>query len=80
MFKELLKAHEYWSTKGLKIDLVVLNEDESNYMEPLQLMLNDVVSANYGKHILDTPGGVYIRNANQIPSLIKYCYTPLPSL
>lgn len=67
IFQILLKAHEYWTAKGLKVDLVVLNDDESSYLQPLQQMLNDIVSTSHGKHILDTPGGVFIRNARQIP-------------
>ncbi len=67
MFTRLLKGHEYWTTKGLKVDLVVLNEDESSYHQPLQQMLNDVIATSHGKHILDVPGGVFLRNGKQMP-------------
>lgn len=67
VLQKLLKAHEYWTAKGLKVDLVVLNDDESSYLQPLQQMLNDVVSSSHGRHILDTPRGVFIRNARQMP-------------
>ncbi|SES70409.1 GH36-type glycosyl hydrolase domain-containing protein [Anaerobranca gottschalkii] len=66
IFQSLLKAHEYWTSKGLKVDLVVLNEEESSYLQPLQQMLNDMVSVSHGRHLLDTPGGVFIRNAKQM--------------
>ncbi len=66
--KEVLKAHEYMKSKGVSVDLIILNEDESNYFEPLQELLNDIVFSKYGNHIMDRPGGVFIRNANVMPS------------
>lgn len=65
--RELLKAHEYWKTKGLLVDLVILNEDESSYLQPLQELLKEIVFTNYGKYFQDSPGGVYIRNASVMP-------------
>ncbi|XUW94362.1 glucoamylase family protein [Wukongibacter sp. M2B1] len=65
--KEALKAHEYMKLKGLSVDLVILNEDESNYYQPLQELLKEIVFTIYGNHILDRPGGVFIRNASIMP-------------
>jgi cellobiose phosphorylase len=67
LVRDCLKAHEYWRTKGLKVDLVILNEDESSYLQPLQELLNEVVLASHGRDIHDRPGGVFIRNANVMP-------------
>jgi len=67
ILKEVLKAHEYMKLKGLSVDLVILNEDESNYFEPLQELLRDLVFSKYGNHVMDRPGGVFIRNVNQMP-------------
>jgi hypothetical protein len=36
---ELLRAHTYWSDRGLKIDLVILNE-KSGYSQELQGQLH----------------------------------------
>ncbi|SHG92205.1 GH36-type glycosyl hydrolase domain-containing protein [Tepidibacter thalassicus] len=65
--KEVLKAHEYWKMKGLAVDLVILNEDESSYLQPLQELLKDTVSSKYGYDMFDKPGGIFIRNANVMP-------------
>ncbi|TCO73125.1 GH36-type glycosyl hydrolase domain-containing protein [Marinisporobacter balticus] len=62
--REVLKAHEYWKMKGLVVDLVILNEDESSYLQPLQEQLNDIVFAKYGHDRMNQLGGVYIRNAH----------------
>ncbi|ABR49663.1 glycosyltransferase 36 [Alkaliphilus metalliredigens QYMF] len=64
---QLLKAHEYWRSIGLKVDLVILNEDESNYLQPLQQLINEVVSSSQERHMVDQPGGIFIRNGDVIP-------------
>jgi cyclic beta-1,2-glucan synthetase len=33
LVRQLVRAHEYWSTKGLAIDLVILNEQSSSYLQ-----------------------------------------------
>ncbi len=62
---ELINAHEYWSYKGLIVDLVVLNEDESIYYQPLFENIREVVYENRG-NIVDRPGGIFIRNRNAL--------------
>lgn len=65
--KQLLKAHEYWRSKGLRVDLIILNEDESSYLQPLQELLRDVAFSSHARDIIDKPGGIFIRNSNNIP-------------
>ncbi|AOT69898.1 GH36-type glycosyl hydrolase domain-containing protein [Geosporobacter ferrireducens] len=65
--EEALRAHEYWRTKGLKVDLVILNEDESSYLQPLQQLIHEVVYNSNERHFLNQPGGIFIRDANVIP-------------
>lgn len=65
--KECIRAHEYWRTKGLKVDLIILNEDESSYLQPLQHLINEVVFTSNERHLLNQPGGIFIRDANVIP-------------
>ena len=62
---ELINAHEYWSYKGLIVDLVVLNEDESIYYQPLFENIREVIYENRG-NIVDRPGGIFIRNRNAL--------------
>ncbi len=64
---DALRAHEYWRMKGLRVDLLILNEDESNYFQPLQEMIRETVCVKYGNDILDKSGGVFIRNAKIMP-------------
>ncbi|WP_192929721.1 GH36-type glycosyl hydrolase domain-containing protein [Alkaliphilus serpentinus] len=74
LVEEALKAHEYFKTKGLRVDLVILNEDESNYLQSLQRMLTDLVISSQGSHLLDQPGGVFIRNTSMMPKEDIYLF------
>lgn len=65
--KEALKAHEYWRMKGLVVDLVILIEDRSNYIQPLQDLVNEMLFISYSRDMKDKPGGVFIRNTNIMP-------------
>ena len=43
--RQLLRAHEYWRMKGLSVDLVIVNERASSYVQDLQTaieMLSEV--------------------------------------
>ncbi len=41
--RTMLKAHGYWNQKGLLVDLVILNEDEGSYFEPLFEKIHQLV-------------------------------------
>jgi cyclic beta-1,2-glucan synthetase len=44
--RQLLRAHEYWRTKGLAVDLVILNEQGHSYAPELQVSLETLVRAS----------------------------------
>lgn len=67
MVRQGLKAHEYLGIKGLKADLVILNEDESNYLQPLRTMINDIVEKSSGRHLMGREGGIFIKNVSNMP-------------
>ena len=41
--RQLLQAHEYWRMKQLAVDLVILNERASSYVQDLQIALETLV-------------------------------------
>ena len=43
--RQLLQAHEYWRMKRLAVDLVILNERASSYVQDLQVALESQVRA-----------------------------------
>jgi cyclic beta-1,2-glucan synthetase len=65
--RELLVAHTYWRLRGLKADLVILNREPASYDQPLYHQLMRLVEAHSLHTGLNQPGGVFLRNADQIP-------------
>jgi cyclic beta-1,2-glucan synthetase len=43
LVRQLLQAHEYWGLKRLSVDLVILNERGSSYVQDLQVALEGLV-------------------------------------
>ncbi|MDQ7094981.1 glucoamylase family protein [Desulfosporosinus sp. PR] len=66
LVRRLLTIHEYWSLKGLYADLVILNEDESGYVQALQDNLRDLISMGHARDRLNQPGGVFILQKSHV--------------
>jgi cyclic beta-1,2-glucan synthetase len=67
LVRQMLQAHAYWQNHGLKVDLVILNEEASGYEQPLRERLDRLVRTHAMHAEIDKPGGVYVRNANLMP-------------
>ena len=44
--RQVLQAHEYWRMKQLAVDLVILNERKSSYVQDLQVAIETLVRAS----------------------------------
>jgi cyclic beta-1,2-glucan synthetase len=44
--RQIVQAHAYWRLKGLMVDLVILNEDDSVYRQALHDQILNLVAAN----------------------------------
>ncbi len=64
--RQLLVAHNYWRTKGVKADLVILNAKEPSYIQELQDQITAMVISSSEGGMLEVPGGVYIRRSDVI--------------
>ncbi len=64
--RQIIQAHAYWRLKGLVADLVILNEDDSVYRQSLQDQILNLVAANNATQLLDKPGGIFLRRADQL--------------
>lgn len=64
--RQLVKASEYWRTKGLAFDLVLLNERDASYVQDLQVALEALVRAGqtHGDH--GPPGRTMVLRADLI--------------
>ncbi|HEX5056678.1 MAG TPA: glucoamylase family protein, partial [Gammaproteobacteria bacterium] len=66
LVKQVLQAHAYWRVKGLIVDLLILNEDFSGYRADLQDQIMGLVNARPEAHIIDRPGGIFLRRADEL--------------
>jgi len=65
--RKLVRGHEYLHFKGLRIDLVILNDTPTSYLQQLHQELETIVRTSGLQGLQDKPGGVYLRRADQIP-------------
>jgi cellobiose phosphorylase len=66
LVKQALQAHAYWRMKGLTADLVIMNEDFSGYRAVLHDQIMGLINAGPEAHIVDKPGGVFLRRAEAL--------------
>ena len=66
LVKQILQAHAYWRMKGLPSDLVIINEDFSGYRTVLQDQIMGLINAGSEAQIVDKPGGVFLRRAEEL--------------
>ena len=72
-----ISQHRSWSgssprpmptggSKGLVVDLVILNEDQSGYRQNLQDQIMGLIAAGADANLVDRPGGIFVRRSEQI--------------
>jgi cyclic beta-1,2-glucan synthetase len=68
LVRQLVQAHAYWRLKGLAVDLVIWNEDHAGYRQQLQDQIMGLIASGIGASVIDRPGGIFVRQAEQISS------------
>lgn len=66
LVKQMVLAHAYWRQKGLALDLLIWNEDQAGYRQQLQDLIMGIVTSGSEAALLDRPGGIYVRPAQQL--------------
>ncbi len=66
LVRQLVQAHAYWRSKGLAVDLVIWNEDHAGYRQLLHEQIMGLIAAGLEAHVMDRPGGIFVRPADQI--------------
>ena len=64
--RQMIQCHAYWRLKGLKVDLVIWNEDHIGYRQRLQDQIIGLIATGFEAHAIDKPGGIFVRSAEQI--------------
>ena len=66
LVRQLVQAHTYWRVKGLTVDLVIWNEDQSGYRQVLHEQIMNVITSRVDTNLLDKPGGIFVRRSEQM--------------
>jgi cyclic beta-1,2-glucan synthetase len=66
LVRQLVQAHAYWRLKGLAVDLVIWNEDQAGYRQPLHDQITALISAGIEPGAHDRPGKILVKLADQI--------------
>ncbi|HEX5125434.1 MAG TPA: cyclic beta 1-2 glucan synthetase, partial [Rhodocyclaceae bacterium] len=66
LVRQLVQARAYWRLKGLIVDLVIWNEDHAGYRQQLQDQITGMIAAGVEANVIDRPGGIFVRPADQI--------------
>ncbi len=60
VLRELLRAHNYWRNRQLKIDLVIYNEGDTGYNQDLQGYLRRLIAHSEGEAWINRRGGIFL--------------------
>ncbi len=64
--RQLFAAHRYWRRRGMMVDLVILNERPTSYLQELHDRIMSAMFGSSDSGAIDQPGGVFIRRVDQI--------------
>jgi cyclic beta-1,2-glucan synthetase len=66
LLQELLQAHSYWRRRGLLVDLVILNSEETHYGQALQGFIHRLIERVASTNWINQRGGIYILREDQL--------------
>jgi cellobiose phosphorylase len=66
LVRQVVQAHAWWRLKGLAVDLVIWNEERDIYRQRLHEQILGLIAAGVEAHVVDRPGGIFVRHAEQI--------------
>lgn len=66
LVQELLQAHQYWRLKHLTVDLVLLNEGPSSYLQTAHDQILGLVRSSGSSAWLNQRGGVFVLRADMM--------------
>lgn len=74
VLRHLLRAHEYWRLKQLAVDLVILNERASSYVQDLQTQIDTLVRINQSMPQLTaghSRGAVFVLRSDLVSPAVR---------
>jgi cyclic beta-1,2-glucan synthetase len=74
IIRQLLRAHEYWRMKQLPVDLVIVNDTPTSYVQELQNSLANLVRGNQLRipsEPNDGRGSIFLLRGDQMPVPVR---------
>jgi cyclic beta-1,2-glucan synthetase len=72
LVRQVLHAQEYWRIKGLRADLVILNDHPAEYLDEVQAMLTALVQEPRWAGWNDRHGGMFLLRSDGMPEADRY--------
>ena len=66
LVRQVLRAHDYWRDRQIKIDLVILNQKDVGYAQELHDQLHQLVTRMDSDAWLNRRGGIFLLRASQM--------------
>jgi cyclic beta-1,2-glucan synthetase len=66
LLSDVLRAHAYWRKRQLKIDLVILNEQETGYGDEVRGCVQRLIQQTGGDAWLNRRGGIFLLHLDQL--------------
>ena len=73
---KLVRGHEYLHYKGLKIDLVILNDNPTTYLQSLQKELETMIRTSGCRACRTNPAAFFCVARIRCRKAIAFCFTP----
>jgi cyclic beta-1,2-glucan synthetase len=80
LVRQVLRAHAWWRSRGLAVDLVILIEDPSTYRQEQTDRILGLIGAGPSVGQLDRPGGIFVRRLDQVPDEDRHLLAAVASL
>ncbi|MFN8489340.1 MAG: glucoamylase family protein [Caldilineaceae bacterium] len=66
LLQDLLQAHTYWRRRGLKIDLVILNQQGTNYGQAVHNFIQRLIERMDSSAFVNQRGGIFVLYEDQV--------------
>jgi cyclic beta-1,2-glucan synthetase len=67
LLQSVLQAHIYWRRRGVQIDLVLLNQQETSYGQEMQGFIFRLLQRMESAEWLNQRGGIFLLRSDQLP-------------
>ncbi len=71
LLRQVINMHYYFKNKGIKSDLVIYNEEELSYEEPLQKDIISTVKNSVERENINKASGIFIHNKSTMVEEVK---------